>query len=232
MATQPLSHSGTKYSATGYGAGRASRPISAGGTYAVTGHLMVGGVRPVSAVSIRLGSGGFARDGALRPITPGGMQYADGTLLSLLNLRLLSKPVLGYLAGSLLRDGSSRPISTGYALFIPEEPPPPVDATPPVVGNFSPVAGTPISKVTPIAFDVTDESGAFRRIFVVAFYPTTGISEVIHDGDGFRGYYSATSARQAIAGGFRYSVLRAGGWSAAPTIQTFAIDLAGNEVSN
>jgi hypothetical protein len=193
---------------------------------------MLGGLRPISAVTLHLGYGGFARDGARRSLSGVATQYVDGSLLSLLNLRVLSMPVIGYLAESLLRVGPARPISAGYTLLILEEPPPPVDATSPVVGGFSPAVGTPISKVTPIAFDVTDASGAFRRIFVVAFYPTTGISEVIHDGDGFRGFYSATSARQAIAGGFRYTVLRSGGWPAAPTIQTFAIDLAGNEVGS
>ena len=37
--------------------------------------------------------------------------------------------------------------------------------------------------------------------------------------------------RTMIAGGFRYTVLRTGGWPGAPTIQTFAIDRAGNEAS-
>ena len=53
----------------------------------------------------------------------------------------------------------------------------------------------------------------------------------VHDGDAFRGHYAASSSRTMIAAGFRYSVLRTGGWPAAPTIQTFAIDRAGNEAS-
>ena len=193
---------------------------------------MLGGVRPISAVGLQLMYGGLGRQAAGRPVSSALGNYGGGTLLSLLNLRLLSRPVVAYLTERFVRANSSRPISPGYALLIPEEPPPPVDETPPAVGNFSPAAGTPITKTTSIAFDVTDESGAFRRIFVVAFFPDTGVSEVIHDGDGFRGFYSATSARQGIAGGFRYTVLRAGGWPAAPTIQTFATDLAGNEVGS
>jgi len=160
-------------------------------------------------------------------------RFSSGGILSLLNLRVLSSAVSRYLAGSFQRFGAGRAIGRSYSVGVSTPPPPPAptDATPPVVGNYSPAPGTPIAKTTSISFDVTDETGGFRRVFVVAFYPATGISELIHDGDGFRGFYSSTSARRAIAGGFRYTVLRAGGWSAAPTIQTFAIDLAGNEAA-
>ncbi len=112
----------------------------------------------------------------------------------------------------------------------PLPPPPPVpDTTPPVVSGFDPAPGTQIARNQTIQFDVTDDSGAFARIFVVAFFKLTGIQEVIHDGIGFVGFYSATSTRVVITNGFRYIVLRSGGWIEAPTIRVFPIDSSGNE---
>lgn len=66
---------------------------------------------------------------------------------------------------------------------------------------------------------------------MVAFFPATGVTELVHDGDAFRGFYAATSSRTMIGGGFRFTVLRSGGWPGAPTIQAFAIDHAGNEAN-
>jgi len=164
-------------------------------------------------------------------MSPALTAFAIGGILSLENLRLLSRPLAGYVAGRLVRAAPLRLIRPGYVLSLPAPEPPPVDRTAPVVGNFSPPPGTPIAKTTPVSFDVTEDSGDFQRIFVVAFFPATGLTEVIHDGDAFRGHYAATSSRTAIGGGFRYTVLRSGGWPAAPTIQTFAADRAGNEAN-
>lgn len=158
-------------------------------------------------------------------------KYVAGGIVSFLNLRVLSQALGAYAPGSIVRAGAVRLISPGYLLFVPPPEAPPVDATAPTVGNFNPAPGTPIARTGPVSFDVTDESGDFRRIFVVAFFPATGVTEVVHDGDGFRGFYAASSSRTMIAAGFRYTVLRSGGWPAAPTIQTFAIDRAGNEAN-
>lgn len=111
----------------------------------------------------------------------------------------------------------------------PPVPPPVVDTTPPVVSGFDPAPGTQITRTQAIDFDVTDDSGLFARIFVVAFFKSTGVQEVIHDGTGFVGFFTATSSRVVIANGFRYTVLRSGGWTEAPTIRVFPIDAAGNE---
>lgn len=113
------------------------------------------------------------------------------------------------------------------------EPPPPVpvgDVTPPVVSAFDPAPGAQIQRTAPIEFDVTDDSGSFARIFVVALFKATGAQEVVHDGDAFVGFYTATSSRVPITNGFRYTVARFGGWPAAPTIRVFPIDAAGNEL--
>jgi hypothetical protein len=232
MAAQPISESGAVYSRSGYVGLPASRPISIGGSYQVAGSLLASGpLRPVSDAGVRADQGGFVRAGAERVLAPALAQYVTGSIVSLLNLRVLSQALDGYAPGSMLRSSLVRPISPGYLLFIPAPPAPPVDATAPAVGNFSPAPGTPIARTRAVSFDVTDESGDFRRIFVVAFFPATGVTEVVHDGDGFRGFYAASSSRTMIAAGFRYAVLRSGGWPAAPTIQTFAIDRAGNEAN-
>lgn len=103
------------------------------------------------------------------------------------------------------------------------------DSTAPVVLNYSPAPGSTISTGDSIAFDVTDNSGSFTRIMVVAWYRATGVQEVIHDGDGFTGYFNSTSSRVIISGGYRYTVARFGGWEHSPTIRVFPIDAAGNE---
>lgn len=104
-----------------------------------------------------------------------------------------------------------------------------VDSTPPAIGNFSPAPGSVIAGTTTVVFDVTDDGGSFRRVIVTALFPRTGIEEVVHDGDGFRGLYSVVSSRVIIAGGFRYNVTRSGGWPSSPEFKVFAIDPAGNE---
>jgi hypothetical protein len=105
-----------------------------------------------------------------------------------------------------------------------------LDTTAPVVDNFVPALGTPITSHQPIQFDVTDNSGQFRRVIVHAVF-ADGVTEVVHDGDQFRGYYLTDSSRVLIAGGLRYTALRAGGWPSAPTFNIFAIDASGNEAA-
>lgn len=231
MATQPLGESGATYARGGFVAVTASRPISVAGSYALVGLLATGAARPLSDAGVRADLGGLVRASADRPVSPALSTYAGGGILSLLNLRLLSPAVVAYAPSGIVRSSPTRPLSPGYLAFLPSAPAPPVDTIPPVVGNFSPAPGTPIARTGPISFDVTDESGEFRRIFIVASFPTTGMTEVVHDGDGFRGFYTASSSRTMIAGGFRYTVLRSGGWPGAPTIQTFVIDRGGNEAS-
>jgi len=181
---------------------------AAGAVYARLGLAGGGPSRPLRASDVPISLGSIVRAGASRPTV---IETFDGP--------------------SFCREGATRLLTLGYLVKLPEPPPPEPDLTPPFVGNFDPPAGTAILKTTPVSFDITEESGEFGRIFVVAFYAATGVSELIHDGDGFRGYYAATSSRQVIAGGFRYTVLRSRGWPSAPTIQTFAVDRAGNEAS-
>lgn len=104
---------------------------------------------------------------------------------------------------------------------------------PPEVGNVSPAPGTPITTTTPLVFEVTDDSGTFRRIILAVAFSAgelAGVTEIAHDGDAFVGHYSTGCTRDPIAGGFRFTLLRAGGWPASPTLRVFAVDTAGNEV--
>lgn len=231
MALQPVSESGAVYAPSGYAREAASRPLSVGGTQVAGALLVEGALRFISDAGTRSDLGGFVRVEADRVLSPALLSYAGGSFLSLLNLRILSPALAAYVAERMVRAGATRPLSPGYLAFIPPPPAPPVDESVPVVANFNPAPGTPIARTAPIAFDVTDDSGVFRRIFVVAFFPATGATEVVHDGDSFRGHYAAGSGRTMIAAGFRYTVLRTGGWPGPPTIQTFAIDRAGNEAS-
>ncbi len=102
------------------------------------------------------------------------------------------------------------------------------DTTEPTVGSVVPAPGTPIATTDPLQFDVTDDSGAFRRILVVV--NLAGTQELAHDGNNFLGNYAGGScSRTAISGGFRFVILRDGGWPSSPTIRVFAIDQSGNE---
>lgn len=118
---------------------------------------------------------------------------------------------------------------TGTALaLVNRAPASPVNATPPVIGNFSPAPGVTISPGRAISFDVTDDAGALGRVIVLVEYPS-GAYEVIWDGDRFAAAYVAGSTRSAIANGFNFSVKRLGSWPGSPTIRALAIDTSGNE---
>ncbi len=102
------------------------------------------------------------------------------------------------------------------------------DNTPPVIGNFVPAQGTILDEQQSVSFDVTDNSGLFSTIILHAVY-ADGIEEVVHDGTNFRGLYQTSSSRVIITDGWRYTVLRTGGWPSSPvTIRAFAVDGEGN----
>ena len=104
------------------------------------------------------------------------------------------------------------------------------DGTPPTVSNFSPSVGSNVSMFETITFDVLDNQSLFRRIILVADYSTVVPDEVIHDGNSFGPNYSnGSNVRSAIAGGYRYTILRDDGWPGNITITPFAIDTSGNE---
>ncbi len=106
----------------------------------------------------------------------------------------------------------------------------PPDVIPPTVSNVSPVMGTVLLATQRVSFDVTDNLAEFARVIVAVKF-ATGVQELVHDGAAFVGHYVTQSSRLQIAGGFRYSILRAGGWQSTPTIRIFPIDGAGNDGS-
>jgi hypothetical protein len=104
------------------------------------------------------------------------------------------------------------------------------DLIDPVVSNLTPAAGTTITVSTPLQFDVTDNSGVFRRILLFVQYGSDAEYHLVHHGDGFNADFSnAFNTRTVIANGYRYTILPDGGWPAAPTVTPVAIDIAGHE---
>lgn len=120
-------------------------------------------------------------------------------------------------------DGASASASSAYTL---SDPPAPPDATAPTVALVSPAADSEVTRATPIVVDVTDAS-TLARVVLAARYPS-GRYDVVHDGDRFADEYRGSS-RTAITGGFRYRLLRTGGWPEAPTVVLpSAVDSVGN----
>lgn len=106
---------------------------------------------------------------------------------------------------------------------------PPADETPPTVSDVSPAAGSALKKTDAVAFSVTDDTGEFVVVAVYARFAVSRLYEVVHDGEAFGPRYGA-STREAIAGGYRYTLRRTDGWPEAPRIRVKAFDRGGNPV--
>lgn len=102
------------------------------------------------------------------------------------------------------------------------------DLAAPTVSLVSPPTIEELAPGSPLVFDVTDNIG-LRRVFVGVRLPLRGAEDVVHQGDRFAAGYAASSTRVAISGGWRYSVVRAGGWPENPTLDVYAIDTGGTE---
>lgn len=123
--------------------------------------------------------------------------------------------------------GANNPFQLSYVAGAA----PPADVTGPAIGNYVPADGITVTKTQGIQFDVTDGGVGLLRVVVIASFEATGAVDVVHDGSGFRGAYAGTgSSRVAIDGGFRYVVIRKGGWPSRVAFEIIATDLAGNEV--
>lgn len=119
--------------------------------------------------------------------------------------------------------GDSDPVST-QELFVSAA----AETTPPAINSFVPAVGTPLDRNQSVQFDVTDETSLLRAVVLV----TQGDDLLtVHDGERFRGRFTNYSTRQAISGGFRYTVRPNGGWISAPTFEVFAVDTSGNAAS-
>jgi hypothetical protein len=101
------------------------------------------------------------------------------------------------------------------------------DVTPPTIAVVSPTPGGVIRRDEAFVVDVTDASG-LALIVLTAEIPAGGAHEVVWLKDSFSGPYATGSTRAAIADGYRYTIQRTGGWTAAPTFHVEAVDTAGN----
>jgi hypothetical protein len=105
---------------------------------------------------------------------------------------------------------------------------PPVAA--PLVSNIIPAAGAALTPKTVVKLDVTNETGVFRLIELVAYFPKLNLREVIWDGVSFGpAYDNAQKAKSAITNGFHFEFARNNGWPMSPTILPRAINLTGEE---
>lgn len=119
--------------------------------------------------------------------------------------------------------------STSYNLTVSDPPEPVVpDTTPPQVTNITPANGATIARAAAVEFDVTDDTG-LAAVIVMVLYPDTGDYEVAHDGTTFAPRFVSKSTRTAISGGYRFKLVRTGGWPSAPTVRVKPIDTAANE---
>src|SRR5262245_32407189 len=99
---------------------------------------------------------------------------------------------------------------------------------PPTVENFEPADHILESPRQAVSFDVFDDLG-LRRV-MVNFKFQDGREEVVHDGDAFTRFYSTRSTREAVDGGYHYSVSRGGGFPRGRIeVRVYPIDLGGNE---
>ena len=94
------------------------------------------------------------------------------------------------------------------------------------IDNFTPVVATDLDANDPTSFDVKNDTGSgFTRLMIaVSFVDSEGSSfvEIAHDGDSFRGeYLGFSNVRVPITDGFRFTLLRDGGWVGAPTVEFF-----------
>jgi hypothetical protein len=103
------------------------------------------------------------------------------------------------------------------------------DTTPPSVSDWNPAPGAELELDTPVSFTVTDASGAFAATFISVGFPTNDV-ETAFQGATFRGRYAAGSSRVSVSGGWRYTLVRQGGWPAKPTFLVDVVDAKGNVV--
>ena len=138
---------------------------------------------------------------------------------------LLNQVVANLWGGDTLTGASGSTNHGAARLLLPAT----VDSTAPVVSNVTPAAGTLLSTTSTVQFDVTDDSGSFRELLVVASFGDGSLApELVHDGTNFLGPYRAGSTRVAITNGWRYALVRGGGWPGAVTVTPYAIDPSGN----
>ncbi len=94
----------------------------------------------------------------------------------------------------------------------------------PTVESFSPAVGAVLQSTTPVSFTVL-ATDLLRTVVGVSF-PGFNLYDVAHDGDAFSEAYPPElgNTRVAVTGGFRYTLLRKGGWPFSPRVVPMAFD--------
>lgn len=97
---------------------------------------------------------------------------------------------------------------------------------PPVVANFVPPPSA-IGRQQILQFDVTDDRAVTALVVSVRFEAvppsTKRPKDVVFDSDGFADFYAGSTV-QAITGGYRFRILRVGGWPSPPRVYVVASD--------
>lgn len=106
----------------------------------------------------------------------------------------------------------------------------PAVGIPPTAAIVSPSPGSSISANTPIVVDVTDDKDGIRRALLAISFPSIGQTDLAFDGTQFAGVY-AGSTRTRITNGYRYGLVRSGGWPASPTFTAYVTDTDGLEAA-
>ena len=85
-----------------------------------------------------------------------------------------------------------------------------------------------ISKTTPLVIDIYSSDVPLRRAWVAASYAGLAIDEVVHTSDRFgSAYQGSTNQRTIITNGYRFTILRDGGWPGTPSVIVHAVDTLG-----
>lgn len=101
------------------------------------------------------------------------------------------------------------------------------DGAAPVVTLVSPLTGQ-VEGAGALIVDVTDNV-QLGRVFVVVRFPAIAREELVHQGERFTPDYNGQSTREPIAGGYRFTLRRSGGWPASPLLDVYAVDASGTE---
>lgn len=118
--------------------------------------------------------------------------------------------------------------TTGTANIDTSMVPPSDDSNPPQISNQEPPPNSDIAYNQPVYVDVTDDVGV-GIVFMYVTFEDNDVEEVVYNGAGFSPFYAGASKRTAIAGGYRFMLIRFGGWPSNPTFTLRPVDTSGNQ---
>jgi hypothetical protein len=95
-----------------------------------------------------------------------------------------------------------------------------------IVNLITPIST--ISKTTPIIIDVYGTTVPLRRAWINASYAGMLPDDMVHNGERFgSAYQGSTNNRASISKGYRFTLLRDGGWPGTPRLDVHAVDTQG-----